>query len=468
MNLTQAVRLNALTCVCTLLALAPSPAGVPPAAAGAKPLGSMGVPVSRTKSLRRPHLRKYTTCSGTGLYSFIGGSGGPSTPNIADGDWSGVLSGADNEACGTASGVGVGDENTTTTVGADGFIGGGSSNTVNSNGSGILAGGDNSTGGVTSNGIVAGLDNVNNGWSSLIGAGQGNTTSSAVTTSGCGGGCNAAIVAGYENQVNGSYLQGTDSLIGSGKSNTLTGNYAAIVAGQTNSESGDYGFDGAGYNNTVSGQYGSIGGGKGNTASGSESTVPGGLQNVASGLGSFAAGRGANAVNAGAFVWSDSTTGSTVESTAADQFVARATGGFFLYTNSTLTTGVTLPAGSGSWSSVSDRAAKTGIVPVDDAEVLARVAALPVSTWSYISEGSGVRHLGPMAQDFRAAFGIGEDDRHIAVVDEGGVALAAIKGLKLENDRLRGRLALDESRDASLQRRLSKLQSQVDKLISGD
>ena len=31
-----------------------------------------------------------------------------------------------------------------------------------------------------------------------------------------------------------------------------------------------------------------------------------------------------------------------------------------------------------------------------------------------------------MAQDFQAAFGLGGDDKHIAVVDEGGVALAAI------------------------------------------
>jgi hypothetical protein len=37
--------------------------------------------------------------------------------------------------------------------------------------------------------------------------------------------------------------------------------------------------------------------------------------------------------------------------------------------------------------------------------------------------------MGPMAQDFRAAFGVGEDDRHISTVDAEGVALAAIQGL---------------------------------------
>jgi len=34
-----------------------------------------------------------------------------------------------------------------------------------------------------------------------------------------------------------------------------------------------------------------------------------------------------------------------------------------------------------------------------------------------------------MAQDFYAAFNVGVDDKHIATVDEGGVALAAIQGL---------------------------------------
>ena len=63
-------------------------------------------------------------------------------------------------------------------------------------------------------------------------------------------------------------------------------------------------------------------------------------------------------------------------------------------------------------------------------------------------EGDGARHLSPMAQDFHAAFGLnGTDDKHIATVDEGGVALAAIQGLnekvesgkqKADNRRERG------------------------------
>ena len=75
----------------------------------------------------------------------------------------------------------------------------------------------------------------------------------------------------------------------------------------------------------------------------------------------------------------------------------------------------------------SDRNLKEGFAPVDPRVILARVAALPIETWSY--KGETARHLGPMAQDFAAAFALGADDRHIFPLDAGGVALAAIQGL---------------------------------------
>ena len=65
--------------------------------------------------------------------------------------------------------------------------------------------------------------------------------------------------------------------------------------------------------------------------------------------------------------------------------------------------GATLSAGSGSWSSLSDRSAKSDVAKISDARILAKVASLPISEWSYASD-RGVRHVGPMAQDFYAAF----------------------------------------------------------------
>ena len=77
----------------------------------------------------------------------------------------------------------------------------------------------------------------------------------------------------------------------------------------------------------------------------------------------------------------------------------------------------------------SDRALKEHFAAVDPHAILAGVLALPIETWSYKTDAPSIRHIGPMAQDFAAAFGVGEDDRHINLLDANGVALAAIQGL---------------------------------------
>jgi hypothetical protein len=108
---------------------------------------------------------------------------------------------------------------------------------------------------------------------------------------------------------------------------------------------------------------------------------------------------------------------------------------------------------------VSDRNLKRDIEPVDEQTVLERVARMPVSTWSYKNDDPSVRHLGPMAQDFHAAFGLGSTDRAYDPIDAHGVELAAIKALyeraqkvealldRLEREnqelRLRARVAAD-------------------------
>ena len=78
---------------------------------------------------------------------------------------------------------------------------------------------------------------------------------------------------------------------------------------------------------------------------------------------------------------------------------------------------------------VSDRAAKANFGTVDPADMLERVRSLPITTWNYRSDDASVRHIGPMAQDFTAVFGVGSDDRTIHPMDGQGVALAAIQGL---------------------------------------
>lgn len=96
----------------------------------------------------------------------------------------------------------------------------------------------------------------------------------------------------------------------------------------------------------------------------------------------------------------------------------------------------------------SDVNLKTGFGAVDPDAILERLTALPISTWSYKTEAP-VKHIGPMAQDFMAAFGVGGSDRAIAKVDADGVAFAAIQALH-------ARLEALEARNAKLERALAE------------
>ena len=83
----------------------------------------------------------------------------------------------------------------------------------------------------------------------------------------------------------------------------------------------------------------------------------------------------------------------------------------------------------------SDRNAKSNIVGVDPSEVLNRLLSVPIAEWSYSFED--VRHVGPMAQDFYAAFELGAGETGISTMDTSGVALASIQALASQNDGLR-------------------------------
>jgi len=173
----------------------------------------------------------------------------------------------------------------------------------------------------------------------------------------------------------------------------------------------------------------------------------------------FAAGCCAKANHQGTFVWGDST-GADIASTNANSVTMRASGGYRLFTDTNATTGVFLAAGSGSWTSMSDHNAKENFRAADARAILEKVLALPVQTWNYKSQDANIRHIGPMAQDFKAAFQVGESDTGIATVDADGVALAAIQGLnkKLEDTR---------AENAELRKRLTELEQAVRKLSSG-
>ena len=112
-----------------------------------------------------------------------------------------------------------------------------------------------------------------------------------------------------------------------------------------------------------------------------------------------------------------------------------------------------------SFNPTSDRHAKQDFAAVNPAEILEKVVSLPVSKWAFKSDAA-TRHIGPMAQDFKAAFGTGIDDKHIATVDADGVALAAIQGL---NQKLEAEAKSKDAHIAELEQRLAAIEALLKK-----
>jgi hypothetical protein len=183
--------------------------------------------------------------------------------------------------------------------------------------------------------------------------------------------------------------------------------------------------------------------------------VAGGLLNRAAGASSFAAGQYAHAQNRGCFVWADASSEDAFVCAGDNAFIARAAGGFYLRTNAAATTGVSLTGGSGHGHL---RATAEHIVPVDPKKVLERLAHVPIATWNYKAQDAKIRHMGPMAQDLHAAFGLGESERYISTVDADGSAFAAIQGL---NDKLEARIAEQAQEIAELRRAVEVLMART-------
>ena len=291
--------------------------------------------------------------------------------------------------------------------------------------------------------IAGGLNNTNLENYATIGGGRQNTIQEAADYSTISGGNNNTIQTNADTSTIGGGLGNTiqtnsyDSTIGGGNRNMIQTNaYGSTIGG------GAYNTNqGAAFQSTISGgelniiqsnaYRSTIGGGYGNTIGNDAqyATVPGGSYNTAGGIYSFAAGRRAKATNDGAFVWGDSTT-ADIGSTNDDSVTFRASGGYRLFSNSGLTAGVSLAPGGTSWGTLSDRNAKKNFAPVNNEAVLEKLSRVPVQQWNYKWESDGSpAHLGPMAQDFKAAFYPGTDDKSITTLEYDGVELAAIQGL---------------------------------------
>lgn len=115
-----------------------------------------------------------------------------------------------------------------------------------------------------------------------------------------------------------------------------------------------------------------------------------------------------------------------------------------------------------SWINACDRNLKENFAAVDAKAMLNKVAALPIQSWSYKAQPEQ-KHVGPAAQDFRAAFGLGQDETSIATVDADGVALTAIQGLNQKVDEQTNHL---KKENAELKQRVAQLEQFVSRLTT--
>ena len=239
-----------------------------------------------------------------------------------------------------------------------------------------------------------------------------------------------------------------------------------MSGGASNFASNSYATVGGGVSNLANGSRATVAGGENNLASGAYGTVPGGASNAAVGDYSFAAGRGAKADHDGAFVWADDTN-ANFASTGADQFRARASGGVFFYSNSAATVGVRLLPGGNSWSAISDSTQKEHFLPADGERFLGAIAGMRLGSWNYKDQPDAVRHYGPMAQEFFAAFGrdgrgvIGTDTT-LASADVDGVLFILVQALERRTAELQAALAEVEAlraAAAATEGRLARLEA---------
>lgn len=193
-----------------------------------------------------------------------------------------------------------------------------------------------------------------------------------------------------------------------------------------------------------------------------------GLQNSASGHYSVAIGKNARTAGKyGAMVLGDGSAGfssDSVYATVDNQLSTRGAAGIRLFTNSGLSSGVELSAGGGAWNVISDSRKKENFQAIGATEaeaVLQKVAAIPIFRWNYKSQPATQQHIGPMAQDFHAAFQLDglANDTTINTVDIDGINMVTIQALERRTIALR--LGVDNLTDelAEMDRRLAVLEA---------
>jgi hypothetical protein len=284
--------------------------------------------------------------------------------------------------------------------------------------------------------IVGGFDNqITNGQGSCIGGGYYNTVEGEYSVVGGGSDNHATNSMATVGGGNLNVASGHISTVGGGWSNEASNHGATVGGGDDNTASGDRATVAGGIGNQATGIRSSIGGGYLNTSSGYAAAIPGGSENTIAATAdlSMAFGNQVYVDSAYRVVFFDGSDHGRLGINRDDE------DGGILYpvhvgTNTNNGNGAHLTAG-GTWVDGSSRSFKENLESLDGRQLLEKVAALPVQAWNY--KGTDERHIGPMAEDFVAAFDVGTTsevdgrriDRYLAARDVAGVALIGVQEL---------------------------------------
>ncbi len=202
------------------------------------------------------------------------------------------------------------------------------------------------------------------------------------------------------------------------------------------------------------------------TASGSHSTAIG-YNAVADGNESIAMGSHVTTnMKDGSFILGDNSSSTTnAGNTNINQFMARFNGGYVLYSNTALTTGVYMNGGVNGWTNISDRNKKENFRPIDGEDLLSKIRSMSITEWNYKQSDPSIKYIGPVAQDFYAAFHLGgTDSLGINSISIDGVNMAAVQALEKRTAELKEKsaeLEMVKSRVAELERRLERLEKML-------
>lgn len=451
-------------------------------------------------------------------FATIGGG----TLHTVAGKWGTVGGGRDSSVYAESATIAGGYANVVESNAYAGFIGGGRANMLATNSLyATIAGGYDNTINTNFGTIGGGFGNTNGGPCATISGGTNNATSAFSAT--ISGGANnsasgwASTVAGGNHNIASS--DNGSTTVGGGNHNTASGDSSTVTGGNFNVATNSFASVGGGNFNTAGGYAATIPGGDRNIAVGPESFAAGhAAQALTRGSFVWADDQGGTPfastgddqflirATGGVGINTNATTGALTVSTDTGELTVRKDGpvpgllaesssfsgsmrfrnrlevwpndtgtadGFVDVRGTNGTPNITLDGESGnitciSLNQTSDRNAKANCSPVNPESVLGKVAALPITEWVYKSD-AGARHIGPMAQDFHAAFGLnGSDDKHITTVDESGVALAAIQGLneKVEAGTQKAATEIQKlkAENAELKQQLSELEEVVTRL----